>query len=181
LPTATIRVVRIENSASRWIALDGAVNARAVVPGALLRSDNLQALSERDVRALLEEQGLEVVLDLRTDVEVALEGPGPISTEPAVLIQHCSLYPDSGANAGSDPGTVITWAPPDRYESPQEPPVVRTYISYMARRPDSIVASIRAIAAAERAVLVHCAAGKDRTGVVVALLVSEHGDAGDSE
>ena len=163
------------NNASRWIALDGAVNARAVVPGVLLRSDNLQALSERDVRVLLEEQGLEVVLDLRTDVEVALEGPGPMTAEPTVRIEHRSLYPDTGADDGLDPGTVIPWAPPDRHESPRESPVVRTYMSYMARRPDSIVAAISAIAAAERAVLVHCAAGKDRTGVVVALALDAAG------
>ncbi len=47
--------------------------------------------------------------------------------------------------------------------------MVRAYMSYLRRRPDSIVASVRAIARADGAVLVHCAAGKDRTGVVVAL------------
>jgi len=165
--------VRIDNKASRWIALDGAVNARIVVPGVLLRSDNLQALSARDVRVLLDEQGLEVVLDLRTAVEVALEGPSPLSAERTVRIEHRSLYPDAGT--GADPGTVLPWAPPDQHESPQERPVVRTYMSYMARRPDSILASIRAIAAADRAVLVHCAAGKDRTGVVVALALDAAG------
>jgi protein tyrosine/serine phosphatase len=39
----------------------------------------------------------------------------------------------------------------------------------MTARPDSIVGSIRAIATARGAVLAHCAAGKDRTGTVVAL------------
>jgi hypothetical protein len=29
----------------RWISLDGAANARAVVPGVLLRADNLQSLT----------------------------------------------------------------------------------------------------------------------------------------
>jgi protein tyrosine/serine phosphatase len=45
----------------------------------------------------------------------------------------------------------------------------------MTARPDSIVASIRAIANARGAVLVHCAAGKDRTGVVVALALDAAG------
>ena len=53
--------------------------------------------------------------------------------------------------------------------------VVQAYLSYMTARPDSIVASIRAIANARGAVLVHCAAGKDRTGVVVALALDAAG------
>jgi protein-tyrosine phosphatase len=64
-----------------WIDLEGAVNARAVVPGALLRADNLQSLTARDVRLLIEEQALEVVLDLRTEAEVELEGPGPMTAQ----------------------------------------------------------------------------------------------------
>jgi protein-tyrosine phosphatase len=68
--------VSAENHSPRWIALDGAVNARVVVPGVLLRADNLQSLSARDVRVLIEEAGIEVVVDLRTEVEVELEGPG---------------------------------------------------------------------------------------------------------
>ena len=48
-------------------------------------------------------------------------------------------------------------------------------MSYLRRRPDSIVGSVRAIARADGAVLVHCAAGKDRTGVVVALALDAAG------
>ena len=81
----------------RWIELDGAVNARAVVPGVLLRADNLQSLSPRDVRRLVDEDALEVVVDLRTDVEAKLEGPGPMAGEPGVRIELRSLHPDSGS------------------------------------------------------------------------------------
>jgi protein-tyrosine phosphatase len=158
-----------ESRSPHWLNLDGAVNARAVVPRVLLRADNLQALSASDVRLLVQEEGLEVVLDLRTDVEVELEGPGPMTAEPRVRIEHRSLYPDSGGNTDLDAETVQPWGPAHEDESPHEPPVVRAYMSYLRRRPDSIVGSVRAIARADGAVLVHCAAGKDRTGVVVAL------------
>jgi protein-tyrosine phosphatase len=167
--------VSTENHGPDWIALDGAVNARVVVPGALLRADNLQSLSVRDVRLLVEEEGLELVLDLRTDVEVELEGPGPLTTEPRVRIEHHSLYPDSGGNTDIDADTVKPWGHRDENESRDEPPVVRAYMSYLRRRPDSVVASVRAIARAGGAVLVHCAAGKDRTGVVVALALDAAG------
>ena len=165
----------IANPTPRWIALDGAVNARAVVPGVLLRADNLQGLSARDVRLLVDEHALEVVLDLRTDVEVELEGPGPMTDELAVRIEHRSLYPDSGGNTDLDADTVKPWGRADEDESPHERPVIRAYMSYLRRRPDSVVGAVRTIGRADGAVLVHCAAGKDRTGVVIALALDAAG------
>jgi protein-tyrosine phosphatase len=164
-----------ETPTSEWIELDGAVNARAVVPGVLLRSDNLQGLSAADVRRLVDGERVSVVLDLRTDVEVALEGPGPMTAEPSVRIDHRSLYPDSGGNTDLEADTVKPWGPAEADESPDEIPVVRAYMSYLRRRPDSIVEAVRAIARTPDAVLVHCAAGKDRTGVVVALALDAAG------
>jgi protein tyrosine/serine phosphatase len=167
--------VKVENGTPRWIALDGAVNARAVVSGVLLRADNLQSLSARDLRVLIDEEGLEVVLDLRTEFEVVREGPGPMTDELAVRIEHRSLYPDTGGNTDLDADTVQPWGDEEENESPEEPTVVRAYLSYLRRRPDSIVGSVRTIARAGGAVLVHCAAGKDRTGVVVALALDAAG------
>ena len=165
----------VGSQSPRWIALDGASNARAVVPGVLLRADNLQSLSARDVHRLVAEEGLEVVVDLRTDVEVQLEGPGPLVAEPRVRIEHRSLYPDSAARTDMNADVVRPWGHHDGHELPDESPVVRAYMSYLLRRPDSIVGAVRTIARAQGAVLVHCAAGKDRTGVVVALALDAAG------
>lgn len=165
----------IEQGNVRWIALDGAVNARVVVPGVLLRSDNLQSLTPRDVRWLVEHEALEVVLDLRTELEVELEGPGPITREPRVRLEHRSLYPRSGGNTDLDADTVNLWPQTDPSAWPDEPHAVQAYLSYMTVRPDSIAASIRTIANARGAALVHCAAGKDRTGVLVALALDAAG------
>ena len=163
------------NGNARWLRLDGAANARAVVPGVVLRSDNLQGLTAGDVRLLVEEQALEVVLDLRTDLEVELEGPGPITRDPRVRIEHRSLYPRSGGNTDLDAVSDNLWPRTDSNDFPDEPRVVQAYMSYMAARPDSIVASIRTIGRTRGAVLVHCAAGKDRTGMVVALALDAAG------
>lgn len=161
-----------------WIELDGAVNARAVVPGVLLRSDNLQDLSSRDIGRLIDVHGLEVVLDLRTEVEVALEGPGPLSEEPRVRVAHHSLYPSQG-NTDVDADTIKPgtrpWGRDDAVSLPDETPLVRAYLGYMHSRPDSVVAAVREIALADGAALVHCAAGKDRTGTVVALALDAAG------
>jgi protein-tyrosine phosphatase len=176
----------------RWIDLDGAVNARdvgglvladgsGVVAGRrLLRSDNLQDLTPSDVAHLVDDHGLRAVVDLRTGVEVRLEGPGPLHEDPRVVIEHRSLYPEAGEHTDAlDAETIIPWAGGrDRgAELPGETPTVQTYFGYMERRPDSIVAALRTIAAppAGGAALVHCAAGKDRTGLVVALALEVAG------
>lgn len=156
-----------------WLSLDGAANARVVVPGVLLRSDNLQTLSGPDVRQLVDEQGLELVLDLRTDFEVISEGPGPLSTEPSVRIEHHSLYPDAGDQSFAH--ATRPTVSPYKEDLPGETATVRAYLSYLDLRPDSVIASLEGIARTEGAVLVHCAAGKDRTGVVVAMALDAAG------
>jgi protein-tyrosine phosphatase len=165
----------IENGTVQWLDLQGTANARVVVPGVLLRSDNLQSLTAEDVEQLVIDEALELVLDLRTDVEVELEGPGPLTREPRVRIEHRSLYPQTGGNTDLEAATVKPWGEITHDVFGDERPVVRTYMNYLMARPDSIVASVRAIATARGAVLVHCAAGKDRTGVVVALALDAAG------
>lgn len=145
------------------------------MPGVLLRADNLQSLTRRDVRHLADDQRVELVLDLRTDVEVELEGPGPLAREPGIRIEHRSLYPDSGGNTDLEVDTVKPWRRAHDEGMEEEQPIVRAYVSYLRRRPDSVVGSIRSIARADSAVLVHCAAGKDRTGVVVAVALAAAG------
>ena len=54
-------------------------------------------------------------------------------------------------------------------------PAVPYYLRYLEDRPDSIVGALDDIATAAGPVLVHCAAGKDRTGVVVALALAAAG------
>jgi protein tyrosine/serine phosphatase len=46
------------------------------------------------------------------------------------------------------------------------------YLGYLENRPEEVVGALRSIVAAPGAAVVHCAAGKDRTGVVIALALT---------
>jgi len=169
----------------RWIELENAVNVRDVGdlpagngartrPGQLVRSDNLQDLSPTDVTRLVEEIGVTTVIDLRSIGEVESEGPGPLKALTSVTHLHLSLIPEAG---------VMTDVAKDALAINRERAIERDpenvagafYIGYLEDRPDSVVAALKAIADAPGAALVHCAAGKDRTGVVIAMALSAVG------
>jgi hypothetical protein len=169
-----------------WIDLDGAVNVRdlgglpvagggATAHGVLVRADNLQDLSRRDVDVLVAEVGVRTVVDLRTGTEVRLEGPGPLAGDERVEVRHHSLYPEVGRNTDVEVDDLLPWQGGGPATEAGEPPAVRAYMGYLRDRPDSIVASLRAIVEADGATIVHCAAGKDRTGVVCALALETAG------
>ena len=107
---------------------------------------------------------MSVVVDLRTATEVELEGPGPLVGR--VEIRHRDLYPASGERSD----VVINTADGDD-------PAVPYYLAYLEQRPDSIMGALDDIASTPGAAIVHCAAGKDRTGVVVAFALSVAGAA----
>jgi protein-tyrosine phosphatase len=183
----------------RWVRLDGTANTRdlgglpttdggTTVPGRVLRSDNLQGLSEDDVRRLVDEGGLRQVVDLRTTAEILLEGRGPLREVPDVDHRHFTLLPERGHHTDvfaveeEDDAVELPadWAEsilprqtPDHDR--EEPPAVRSYLGYLSDRPEAVVGALRAIAGAPGASVVHCAAGKDRTGVVAALALAVAG------
>ncbi|TFV67309.1 UNVERIFIED_ORG: tyrosine-protein phosphatase [Bacillus sp. AZ43] len=185
----------------RWVRLDGTTNTRDLgglpttdggrtVPGRILRSDNLQTLSGDDVRRLVDELGVRRVIDLRTTAEILLEGRGPLRAVPQVTHRHFTLLPERGHHtdvfAVEEDDPALGELPAGWTESllPRqvaahdegEPPAVRSYLGYLGQRGDNVLAALRALASAdEGAAVVHCAAGKDRTGVVCAFALAVAG------
>jgi protein-tyrosine phosphatase len=161
-----------------WIALEGACNVRDVggLPtvdgrltrsGVLLRSDNLQDLTPADI-ALLDGLGLGTVIDLRTAPEVEIIGPGPLRST-AVRHVHLDLIP-LGLD-GREAADVVARALPE--DGAGEHAMDHFYLDYVKDAPAEVATALRTIASPTGgAVLVHCAAGKDRTGVIIALALS---------
>lgn len=150
----------------RRIALDGAVNFRDIggyrtVDGrtvrwrSLFRADNLSQLSERD-RAVVRTLGIATVIDLRTHGEVELER-FPVDEIP-VDFHHLPL------TAELPPFTEFRGGPKV---------FAGHYLDIAHQSGDQIAQALRIVAQPQsRPAIVHCAAGKDRTGVLVAVLLA---------
>lgn len=172
-----------ERRPDRWIDLEGVVNmrdagglptrdGRTVQPRRLLRSDNLQDLSEADVRQMVDILGVTDIVDLRSDTEVSTEGPGPLWQVESLTHHHHSLFGGDQAVTGAQ-----ALALPEHSSRPVRDAAFWTehYLGYLASRPDSVSAALDVVSRSKGATVVHCAAGKDRTGTVVALALDVAG------
>ncbi len=162
------------------IQLEGAHNVRDVggLPartgstrsGVLLRSDALDALTPADVDRLVTDIGLAHVIDLRSHAERAERGRGLLGQtsvrysdldviDENDLVRRQETRSASFA-AGLDPAVIIADG----------------YVELLELGAPAFVAAIESIVAPGGApALVHCAIGKDRTGVLVALLLDAAG------
>ncbi|MFI6292047.1 tyrosine-protein phosphatase [Nonomuraea sp. NPDC050790] len=171
-----------------WIELQGAVNVRDLggLPtkdggttrlGRIYRSDNLQGLTDGDISYLVGELKLRHVVDLRSHAEVALEGPGPLTRVTEVTHHNLSFFAEGGRHTdveadSIDADKVLPW---QERQLDEELRVTGFYFGYLRDRPDSVLGALRALSLDDGAAIVHCAAGKDRTGVVSALALEVAG------
>lgn len=168
-----------------WVELDGAANVRDVgglpttdggqtATGRLLRADNLQQLSAADVRLLVDKFGLTTVVDLRSDFELTAEGPAPLDSVAGVRHAHHSIVPQVGDTSDVVAAALLARREADLRRYPGDR-WCGHYLGYLDERPDQVSAAMVSIARAPGLAIVHCAAGKDRTGVIVALALSVAG------
>ena len=162
----------------RWLPLTGALNARDLggLPlkgggltrhGVLLRSDTLQELTADDV-AWLQAARLRTVIDLRTPAEAAREGRGPLA-DTEVAYANLPFIPDEVV-IPDDPRHEVIVA--DRQERDR----VEHYLDYLRLAAPRVVAALDLLASPGASpALFHCAAGKDRTGVLAAIVLEMNG------
>lgn len=154
--------VRMEN-AGGTMGWDGAVNAWHVA-GGVFRMGRREWLTETGWQNAYDD-GVRTVVDLRNPHEVQRR-----DTDPSV--------PESAWS-----GVRILSAPTEEPDDPRLATVCGPYLNDPAHYPHNVrlypekfVDVFRAIASAPAAVVIHCAAGRDRSGMVAAMLQDLAGD-----
>jgi protein tyrosine/serine phosphatase len=140
------------------LAWDGCVNVRDLggLPlegggetrfGVIVRADSIRGLTGRGWEALLD-YGVASVIDLRGDREVAEDRPASLPI----------------------PVARVPIEPTDEWPSMRD-----AYLTQLSAAREQFGRAVELIAAAEDPVVVHCAGGRDRTGLLVALLLDAAG------
>ena len=168
-----------------WIELEGAVNVRDLggLPAGnggrtasdrLLRGDNLQELTPSDIARLVRDIGVTTIVDLRSTAGSPPRARRRWTASGACGTRTTPCSPSRARPPTRSADVLLTRADQDRSRYPGDP-VAGHYLGYLEDRPDQVIGALRSIASSPGAALVHCAAGKDRTGVVVAVALTAVG------
>ena len=143
---------------------------RHVIPGRLIRSDDLYHISPHDQRVLLEEYHVTKVIDLRTAKEMKQR---PDTMMPGVEYYHIPILDEEFDNSGPLFGNIEEALKPDTNWTEDD----------LARIYEKVVLDIYSVGQLARfmnilrktdrgAVLWHGSTGKDRTGMTAALVLA---------
>jgi protein tyrosine/serine phosphatase len=150
------------------LALDGLANARdlgglrtgdgrVVRPGSVVRCDNLRSLTEQGQADFIATVGPRTVVDLRIELEV--EHGGYSLADETVTVLNFPMLPLSGVTQEQiDAGACDN--------------LIDDYMGQIEVNGDAVIKALRVIAdSGQHPVVYHCTAGKDRTGIVTAMLL----------
>jgi protein tyrosine/serine phosphatase len=155
----------------RGLAWDGCANVRdlgghATPAGetrfhAVVRSDSVARLTESGWSALVD-YGVRTIVDLRYDAEVEADPPRGIG----VRVVRVPLVPDQEHPDWREIDAI------GRAARNEEEAQAAVYLELLERYRSAFAEAVRAVAdASDGVVLVHCEGGKDRTGLIAALLL----------
>lgn len=158
----------------RLVPLDGPANFRdlggyetdhgkLVRTGRVFRSDSLSYMSDADVRHVTEVLGLRTVVDLRAGHEVEQFTHGPLEAL-HVAVWHVPIVDETrGESLGRD---ASAWS------NGEVIPLDELYLMMLSRFGHRFIAVLDLITGGDaQPVVFHCAAGKDRTGLVAMLIL----------
>ncbi|MFC1440664.1 tyrosine-protein phosphatase [Streptacidiphilus sp. N1-10] len=159
--------------AARWVELAEVDNVRdlgglpvrgggATRRGVLFRASTVQEATPADVEVLLDGLGLRTLVDLRGPRESAREGHGLLERTGLSRV-NLPVRQERGVAADAVPDVSGSR-------------LADFYLAMLAGSGPSVLAAARIVADRERhAVLFHCAVGKDRTGLLAAVLLDAVG------
>ncbi|WP_434968807.1 tyrosine-protein phosphatase [Microbacterium sp. bgisy207] len=148
--------------------------------GVLYRSDALSALTDRGLEQLAGSD-IGVVVDFRTAMEQQMAPDRLPASRPPHVVQLGVL---EGAMAGMAQRVLRSASAAGDPQAAsriidealaQIPPLPDLYVSMLTHGGSAFAETARTVARSEGAVLVHCTAGKDRTGVAIALILDAIG------
>jgi len=124
----------------------------------MFRADGLQSLTSTDVAHLQDELRLSAVIDLRSTSELTNDGRGLLA-ETRIAFHHVPFFDGSRS---------------EQQQMPADLTLAQMYIGMIERASEPIARAIRVLSETEpgASAVYHCAAGKDRTGVLSAILLS---------
>ena len=132
-----------------------AAGARHVRIGQIYRSGALHGATVSDAAHLRDDLGVRLIVDLRTQREIDLDGLGSLVVPPVAHL-HLPLLEDA-----SDPSRAAT--------------LVERYVEMLDRAGGPLAHLLETLAAMSEPALLHCFAGKDRTGLAVAVILGALG------
>lgn len=131
----------------------------------LFRSDGLWRTSPDDVATLAEQLGLSTIVDLRGDTELERYGRGPLESHP---IEYHRVPLIDPVLLSTEPGGFPSMT------------MLELYVQTVESGPATVARALTLVAeAVDRPTVFHCAAGKDRTGILAALILGLVGVAED--
>jgi protein-tyrosine phosphatase len=136
-------------------------DGRRTRAGVVVRSDNIRVLTDEGWRALAD-HGVTRIVDLRWPEELAEDQPRDVDIEVVHVSVLGDLF-DADYVAELDEHLESVDDVADHY--------AWSYLDFLERYRDRFGRAVAAIADADGPVVVHCMGGKDRTGLVAALLL----------
>lgn len=141
-----------------------------IAHGFALRSDDLAIITEAAAEQLVS-QGLRSVIDLRSRDEIIITGRGPL-LDRAVFYHHVPFMTNIRDTTAKQTDLVAIAAAAGTSRNISDMPSMHDmYVSRFESAPDAIVSALAIMAYTQGATAFHCAAGKDRTGVLAAALL----------
>lgn len=126
-------------------------NGGQLRPRVLFRGDSLQDITADEVDTLVHDLGIRYVIDLRTGEEAVQQGRGPLHARPIAYLNVPLIDVDGPMGP---PGRVL----------------LDHYLSHLDHDPNLPLAVETVAHTVRMPTLVHCAAGKDRTGLTMLLV-----------
>lgn len=132
-------------------------DGKKVKAGVVVRSDNPKGMTEQGHIDLMTVVGPRTMIDLRIEVEV--EHDGYTIKDESVTVVNFPMLPLSGVT-------------PEQIEAGAFDNLIDDYMGQIEINADSVLSALRIIASSDQhPILYHCTAGKDRTGIVSAMLL----------